>query len=62
MDALGALNAVRHIGISMVKFEDAVTVSAAAPATVFSVGVRPPAYRNGATAFLRTQTGSHRYS
>jgi hypothetical protein len=30
VDALGAFNAVPHIGTSMVKFEDAVTVSAPA--------------------------------
>ena len=58
MDALGAFNAVPHIGISMVKpGSDAVTVSEAAPAAVFSVGVRPPPYRNGATAFLAASDG-----
>ena len=53
VDALGALNAVGHIGINMVKPDwDAVTVSAVDPEAVLSVGVRPPAYRKGATACL----------
>ena len=51
MDALGALSAVPHIGINMVKpGRDAVIVSEVAPEAVLSVGVRPPAYRKGAIA------------
>ena len=54
-------NAVPHIGISIVKpVWDAVTVSAVAPtagAGMLSVGVRPPKYRNGATACLAVSDG-----
>lgn len=58
VDALGAFNAVPHIGISILKLgSDAVTVSAAAPAAVFNVGVRPPANSIGATAFLAATDG-----
>ena len=59
VDALGAFNAVPHIGMIMLKpGSDAVTVSALAPAAVLSVGVRPPAYRKGAIAFLAASDGS----
>ena len=58
VDALGAFNAVPHIGISMLKLgSDAVTVSALAPAVVLSVGERPPANSIGATAFLSAVDG-----
>ena len=58
MDALGALNAAPHIGISMVKAGwDAVTVSAAVPEDMFSVGVRPPRYSNGAAACMPVPGG-----
>ena len=55
MDALGALSAVPHTGTSMLKAGwDAVTVSGLVPADVamFTVGVRPATYRNGATACI----------
>ena len=55
MDALGLFNVVPHIGISMLKVTDAVTVSALPPVAVFSVGERPPII--GATAFLAARDG-----
>ena len=53
MDALGAFNAVPHIGISMVKPAwEAVTVKLLPLAPTVSVGVRRPKYRNGAAFCL----------
>lgn len=55
MDALGLFNVVPHIGISMLKVTDAVTVIALPPVVVLSVGERPPII--GATAFFSARDG-----
>ena len=58
VDALGPFRAVPHTGTIILKLlRDAVTVTAEAPVTALRVGVRPPAYRNGATAFLAASDG-----
>ena len=58
MDALGAFNAVPQIGMIMVNPGClAVTVNGEAVPVTLSVGVRPPLYRNGATAFLAESDG-----
>ena len=54
VETLGLLNVEPHsVGHSIVKpWSDAVTVTAVPPVTVLTVGVRPPAYRNGTSALF----------